>query len=70
MCISGNGRDIDNDGELEYHTKGEITIEQIDVEARGWYVGWGLARLLTPDGVPTVLEDGASYETRRSTWWE
>ncbi|QIQ77624.1 hypothetical protein GL213_14515 [Halogeometricum borinquense] len=62
----GTARDFDNDGEFEYLTQATITIEsETDVDARGWYVGWGLAHNLAPGNIPPVFED-PSYEEQRS----
>lgn len=60
--------DPDSDGNPEFHTRTEIVIDEPDVEARGWYIGWSLANSLTPDSLPPVFVD-ASYEERRSNWW-
>jgi len=69
-CTNRWGRDYDGDGAFEYHTAGTILVEPgTDVEARGWYVGWGLANLLAPGDVPDVFEE-ASHRERRSEWWE
>jgi len=70
VCNHYRGRDTDGDGVIEYHTAGTIKIEPgTDVEARGWYVGWGLANQLSRGDLPSVFVD-ASYEERRSRWWE
>ena len=70
VCDRHRGRDFDGDGRIEYHTGGTIYVgADSDVDARGWYVGWGLSRLLAPGHVPPVFED-ASYRERRSDWWE
>ena len=70
VCTEHRGRDFDGDGQLEYHTGGTVLIDaDSDVDARGWYAGWALAKILSPGHVPTVFED-ASYRDRRSEWWE
>ena len=70
VCDRHFGRDFDGDGSIEYHTAGTIYVRaDSDVDARGWYVGWGLSRLLAPGHVPPVFEE-ASYRERRSEWWE
>lgn len=70
VCTRHRGRDFDGDGRLEYHTGGTVLIDaDADVDARGWYAGWALAKLLAPGQVPPVFED-ASYRERRSEWWE
>lgn len=68
-CPQTWGSDPDGDGVNEYHTKTAITIDEADVRARGWYVGWSLANSLTPDQLPGVFID-ATYEEQRSNWWE
>lgn len=70
VCGSGGAaRDFDNDGEFEYYTRGRFTVETgSDVDARGWYIGWGIAHQLAPGHIPPVFQD-ASYEERRSDWW-
>jgi len=70
VCTEHRGRDFDGDGALEYHTGGTILIDaDADVDARGWYAGWALSKVVAPGRVPTVFED-ASYRERRSEWWE
>ena len=70
VCDRHRGRDFDGDGHVEYHTGGTIYVgTDSDVDARGWYVGWGLSRLLAPGHVPPTFEE-ASYRERRSEWWE
>ena len=70
VCTEHRGRDFDGDGELEYHTAGTILIDaDSDVDARGWYAGWALSKVLAPGRVPAAFED-ASYGERRGEWWE
>ena len=70
-CGSLRGRDPDGDGALETYTKLRITVAGVDTEARGWHVGFWLARGfgLTDDELPEPLatDDPA---VRRSEWWE
>lgn len=70
-CFSTRGRDFDGDGRIEYHTGGTVRIDAgSDVEARGWYAGWALSKLISPRNPPDVFADDTSYRERRSRWWE
>lgn len=70
-CGSLRGRDPDGDGALERYTRLRITVAGVDTEARGWHVGFWLARGfgLTESDLPEPLatDDPA---VRRSDWWE
>lgn len=70
-CGSLRGTDPDGDGALETYTRLRIVVAGVDTDARGWHVGFWLARGfgLTDDELPEPLatDDPA---VRRSDWWE
>ncbi|WP_255198591.1 matrixin family metalloprotease [Halorarius litoreus] len=70
-CGSIRGRDPDGDGALETYTRLDIVVAGVDPEARGWHVGFWLARGfgVTESELPEPLatDDPA---VRRSEWWE
>jgi len=71
-CASRGGVDPDGDGALEYYTRVEITLAGIDTDATAWHVARWLGFAMgfsAADDWPAPLRD-ASYEERRSEWWE
>jgi len=70
VCYEQRGRDFDGDGRIEYFTNGVVRVQpNVDVSARGWYVGAALAHELAPGHVPSVFVD-ASYRERHGEWWK
>ena len=71
-CASWSGYDPDGDGALEYYTDATIVLTGLDAEAVGWHVGYWLGVLMGHDRdeerAPPFRD--ASYEERRSAWWE
>lgn len=69
-CGELQGLDPDGDGELETYTRLRIVVAGVDAEARGWHVGFWLARGfgLTDDELPEPLASDDS-RVRRSDWW-
>lgn len=70
-CGRRVGVDEDGDGALEYYTRLEITLTNVDVEATGWHVGYWLGYAFgfeDPSDWPEPLRD-ASPDERRSDWW-
>lgn len=72
-CGRTSGRDVDSDGSLEYYTHLEIVLVDVDTDAVAWHVGrWlgtGFGHTAESD-YPEPLESSASYEERRSEWWD
>ncbi|WP_255151476.1 M57 family metalloprotease [Halorarius halobius] len=70
-CGSLRGRDPDGDGALETFTGLHIVVAGVDTEARGWHVGFWLARGfgLTDEELPSPLASD-DPSVRRSEWWE
>jgi hypothetical protein len=72
-CGAVFGSDSDGDGALETYTRLEITYTDIDTDAVGWHVarwlglGFGIE---SESAYPPVLREGASYDERRSDWWQ
>lgn len=66
------GTDPDGDGAREWYTRLEITVTDLDTEAIGWHVGrWlGVGFGLEGEAYPEPLRESASYQERRSDWWE
>ena len=70
-CGRRVGVDEDGDGALEYYTRLEISLTNVDVEATGWHVGYWLGYAFgfeEPSDWPEPLRDASSDE-RRSDWW-
>jgi hypothetical protein len=71
-CGAVSGRDPDGDGALEYYTRLEITLVDIDPPATGWHVGrwlgYGFGHREKAEFPPPLRQD-ASAEERRSEWW-
>ncbi|MFC7079195.1 matrixin [Halorussus caseinilyticus] len=71
-CFSYRGRDVDGDGAVEYFVGSTVTLSpELDREAVGWHVGYGLGYLLGAEGrseLPPPFLD-AGYADRRSDWW-
>ncbi len=71
-CGFWSGYDPDRDGALEYYTNATIVVNGIDADATGWHVGYWLGVLMghdRPGELAPPFRD-ASYEERRSAWWE
>jgi hypothetical protein len=70
-CRSLQGTDPDGDGALEWYTHLEVTLVDVDTEARGWHVGYWLVRGFgrTGDELPEPLRTD-DPDVRRSDWWE
>ena len=72
-CRRLRGIDPDADGRLETYDRLEVYVFGIDPEAVGWHIGrhLGYALGLTDDPeYPEPLRSSASYDERRSDWWE
>ncbi|MFW5964964.1 MAG: matrixin family metalloprotease [Natronomonas sp.] len=72
-CGTLSGGDEDGDGALEYYDSLTIVLVDLDVDVIGWHVGQWLGTGFghTDDSeYPEPLREGASYEERRSAWWE
>lgn len=70
-CGRRIGVDEDGDGALEYYTRLEISLTNVDVEATGWHVGYWLGYAFgfdEPSDWPEPLRE-ASPDERRSDWW-
>jgi hypothetical protein len=70
-CGSVQGDDPDGDGALETYTTLTSTLVDIDADAAGWHVAYWLGFGFGFDedsDYPPRLRD-ASYEERRSDWW-
>jgi hypothetical protein len=71
-CSRLYGPDPDRDGARERYSRLVITVDDVDAEATGWHVARWLATGFGHDDsadLPPPLRD-ASYEERRSDWWE
>lgn len=70
-CGGGYGYDIDSDSNLEYYSDTSVAITDIEVEARGWHLGYWLATFIyqVDQPLPPVI-DHADYYERRGEWWE
>jgi len=72
-CYRVRGVDMDGDGALERYTRVEITVGVgLDTDAVAWRVGRWLGRafgLDTEAEFPPPLRENATYEERRSAWW-
>ena len=71
-CGQVHGVDPDGDGALERYDRLRVTISDIDAEAVGWHVGYWLGYgfgFEDESDWPEPFRD-ASYDDRRSEWWE
>lgn len=71
-CFQTLGPDPDGDGAIETYTELRVTLVDLDTPAVGWHVGNWLAYGLGMEAAeerPAPFRD-ASYEDRRSDWWE
>ena len=71
-CSRLFGPDPDRDGARERYVRLDITVGDVDAEAVGWHVGRWLATGFGHDDeadLPPPLRD-ATYEERRSDWWD
>ncbi|WP_049985310.1 matrixin family metalloprotease [Halobellus rufus] len=71
-CGATAGEDPDGDGAIETYTSMRISLVDLDTDAVGWHVGYWLAYGLGAEDdadKPSPFRD-ASYEERRSEWWE
>lgn len=66
FCGGAAGPDVDGDGHIEYYTSSEIYGGSVPVRSRGWYLGWHLGNVLTPDGNPLTFDE----HPRNDRWWE
>jgi hypothetical protein len=72
-CGRLSGVDPDGDGALEYHDRLEVTVVGMDTPAVAWHVGRWLGvgfGLESESEYPEPLRERATYEERRSEWWE
>ena len=71
-CGATAGPDPDGDGEIETYSRLEISLVDLDTDAVAWHVGYWLAHGFGAEDdaeKPSPFRD-ASYEERRSEWWE
>lgn len=72
-CGTLSGEDEDGDGALEYYDSLRIVLIDLDAEVIGWHVGrWlgtGFGHTEERE-YPEPLRRSASYDERRSAWWE
>jgi hypothetical protein len=71
-CGSSRGPDPDGDGASERYSQFTVTVVGVDTDAVGWHTGYWLASAF---GLPDDAEKpppfrNASYQERRSEWWE
>ncbi|WP_254839533.1 matrixin family metalloprotease [Natronomonas marina] len=72
-CGTLSGSDPDGDGALEQYTGLRIVVVDLDTPAVGWHVGRWLGAGFGHDAesdYPEPLRENASYEQRRSEWWQ
>jgi hypothetical protein len=71
-CGSSRGPDPDGDGASERYSTFVVTIVGIDTEAVGWHAGYWLASAFgaEADAEKPPPFRNASYQDRRSEWWE
>ena len=71
-CGFRQGFDPDRDGELEYYTDATVLLNGLDAAATGWHLGYWLGVLMGHDRPEELAPPfrNASYEDRRSDWWE
>ncbi|MFT4891951.1 MAG: hypothetical protein ACI9YT_002889 [Halobacteriales archaeon] len=70
-CGRRIGVDEDGDGALEYYTRLEISLIDVDVQATGWHVGYWLGFAFGFEEASDWPEPlgNASADERRSDWW-
>ncbi|MFC6874344.1 matrixin family metalloprotease [Halobellus marinus] len=71
-CGGTIGWDPDGDGAIETYSELRVSLVDLDTDAVGWHVGYWLAYGFgaeDDDEKPPPFRD-ASYEERRSEWWE
>ena len=63
---------VDGDGAVETYSELRISLVDLDTDAVGWHVGYWLAFGFgaEPDSEKPPPFRDASYEERRSAWWE
>ena len=71
-CGATAGWDPDGDGAIETYSELRISLVDLDSDAVGWHVGYWLAFGFgaEPDAEKPPPFRDASYEERRSAWWE
>ncbi|MBB6646800.1 matrixin [Halobellus ruber] len=71
-CGGTAGWDPDGDGEVETYSELRVSLVDLDKDAVGWHVGYWLAFAFgaEPDSEKPPPFRDASYEERRSAWWE
>ncbi|MFD1599131.1 matrixin [Halobellus rarus] len=71
-CGATAGTDTDGDGEIETYSRLRISLVDLDTDAVAWHVGYWLAYGFGAEDdaeKPPPFRD-ASYDDRRSEWWE
>ena len=71
-CGATTGPDPDGDGAIETYSRLRISLVDLDTDAVAWHVGYWLAYGFGAEDdaeKPPPFRD-ASYEDRRSEWWE
>jgi hypothetical protein len=72
-CGTVGGEDLDGDGALDYYTRLDVVLVDLDPTAVAWHVarwlGTGFGQE-TDEAYPEPLRGNASYEDRRSPWWD
>ncbi|WP_136716759.1 matrixin family metalloprotease [Halorientalis salina] len=71
-CAEIVGVDSDRDGAHERYTRADIYVVGLSTEATGWHVGRWFGGALGSDDradLPPAFRD-ATFEERRSDWWE
>jgi len=70
-CSEIAGVDPDRDGARERYTRAEVYVVGLSTEAVGWHVGrwFGAALGSDPDSLPPAFRE-ATFEERRSDWWD
>jgi hypothetical protein len=71
-CGGTVGSDPDGDGAVETYSELRISLVDLDTDAVGWHVGYWLAYGFgaEPDAEKPPPFRNATYEERRSAWWE
>jgi hypothetical protein len=71
-CGASRGPDPDGDGTSEYYAQFRVTVVGLDTDAVGWHTGYWLAEAFgaEADGEKPPPFRNASYEERRSEWWQ
>jgi hypothetical protein len=69
---SSRGPDPDGDGASERYSQFTVTVVGVGTDAVGWHVGYWLAAAfgLEDDAEKPPPFRDASYQERRSEWWE